>query len=329
MRKLPPRLTMLLVSLGCTLALSACQPAGQTTTTLNDRSPQQHDAVTSSTLEPAGLGDLDLGQDWDAAADRRRPQDASTGSSNRLPRRSGSVPTSDDEVRPTSVWVVVLGTFSGPNHATSAANMRREVRLLDPTLADAWVRSTDDGSIVALGRFDSANDPAAQTTLDRVKSISISGRPVFRGAMLSRVSTQAVAGQVHPHSLLAVRQRYPNVEPLYSLDVALWMADDEGSISYAEARRRAVAYTQQLRAQGYEAYFHHDDDKRMSTVTVGLFDYRAVDPQSGLLSTDVMALRDRFPARLVNGEVLRVPLDPKRPSLGAETQKPFLVLVPD
>jgi hypothetical protein len=38
---------------------------------------------------------------------------------------------------------------------------------------------------------------------------------------------------------------------------------------------------------------------------------------------------DRFPTRLVNGEPLRLPINPKRPDLGTEAQRPFLVLVPE
>ncbi len=331
MRNCPLQRMMPLAATFAALLLAGCQEQNKTSSGLNDRTPQQRktvDATPKATaLEPVGLDDLDLGQNWDAAADRTTR--GTSKSAETLPRPSGSQATSDDAVAPTSVWVVVLGTFSGNTHRQAAQNMSSEVRTLDPTLAGVWVHSTDRGSIVALGRFDRPDDPGARSTLQQVKSIDIGGRPAFARAMLSRIATEKPIGRVHPHSLLAVRQRYPNVDPMYSLDIALWMADDAGGTTVAEARRRAEAYVQQLRAQGYEAYFFHEDERRMSVVTVGLFDYRAVDPQSGLISSDVKALRDRFPARLVNGEALRLPLDPKRPELGAETQKPFLVLVPE
>lgn len=310
-----------LIALLAAALLPGCQQGQRTGSTLNDRSTEQRRTLTAgadSSLEPAGLGDLDLGQDWDANADRRRPIDPS---SRRLP--------ADDAASrgPGSVWVVVLATFSGDHHVRAARTMLSEIRTMDPILADAWVHSTERGSIVALGRFESASDSAAHNALERVKSITINDRPVFARAMLSRVTLRA-PGQLDPLALTAARQRYPNVDPLYTLDVALWMDDESDSVSYDQLKRRAEAYAHELRAKGFEAYFHHDEDKRMSTVTVGLFDHRAVDPQSGLVSMDVQALMDRFPARLVNGEPLRVPISQRKPELGTEVQKPFLVLVP-
>ena len=36
-----------------------------------------------------------------------------------------------------------------------------------------------------------------------------------------------------------------------------------------------------------------------------------------------------FPARMVNGEILREPIDARRPSRGTRIQAPSLVLVPE
>ena len=73
---------------------------------------------------------------------------------------------------------------------------------------------------------------------------------------------------------------------------------------------------------------HHDDDLRLSMVTVGLFDHTAVDAESGLFAPEVDALLRKFPAHLVNGEPLRELLDRRRPGLGTRVQAPRLVLVP-
>ena len=78
----------------------------------------------------------------------------------------------------------------------------------------------------------------------------------------------------------------------------------------------------------HEAFVYHDDTQRLSMVTVGLFDHTAVDPQSGIHSPDVSAVLDEFPIHLVNGEPLKVPIDPRRPKLGSAPQSPKLVLVP-
>ena len=84
-----------------------------------------------------------------------------------------------------------------------------------------------------------------------------------------------------------------------------------------------------LRGQGYEAYFHHDEDRRLSMVTVGLFDKTAIDPESGIWAPEVKLLVRRFPARLVNGEPLREPVSRFQEDLGTRVQEPKLVLVPE
>lgn len=318
------------------LALNGCVDAAKKQDGLNtdssNASRPELQADPTAKREPAGLNDLDLGQDWSdqsrRSADASAQRPAASGADS-LPRRPGSVVTSDAEVAPTSVWMVVLNTFTGDNYIQAAQNMARDVRTMDPIFQNAWVHDTGRGAVVGVGKFDSVEDAAAQDTLKRVRSVQISGRQVFPRAMLSRVSVGPRGGKLKPYDLMNARIQYPKLHPLYTLDVAVWLADDAGSISYEQCRKRAEAYAQQLRAQGYEAYFHHDDDKRLSTVTVGLFDHRAVDPQSGLFSTEVESLRDHFPARLMNGEPLNVPKVDKRPDLGTEVQRPFLVLVPD
>lgn len=317
-------------------SLSGCVDNTKKQDRLNTNSSQSRQAQVEKPApeerQPTGLNDLDLGQDWSRESTTNRsaagvPQQQA-GSGN-LPRKTGSVVTSDSEVGPTSVWMVVLNTFSGENYQAAAQNMAREVRSMDTVFSDAWVHDTGRGAVVGVGKFDTADDAAAKDTLERVRSVQISGRQVFPRAMLSRVTVAPRSGRLNPYALANARIQYPKVHPLYTLDVAVWLADDAGSIKYEECRKRAEAFAQQLRTQGYEAYFHHDDDKRLSTVTVGLFDHRAIDPQSGLLSTEVEALRDRFQARLMNGEPLNVPRITNRPDLGTEVQRPFLVLVPD
>ncbi len=101
-----------------------------------------------------------------------------------------------------------------------------------------------------------------------------------------------------------------------------------GFARFNEIREHAESYTRKLRAQGFEAYFHHDDDRRLSMITVGLFDQTAIDAQSGLLSPPVEHLMRRFPQHLVNGEPLSEPVDRLRPRRGTRIQKPLLVLVP-
>jgi hypothetical protein len=247
-------------------------------------------------------------------------------------------------------WTVVLATFTGEAHELRAAEARQRIILAASQLASARVRTTERGSMVSIGRFADPASPEARAELERVKSLRIQsgapagagtpgasgaspgprggGAPLFPAAMLGRVTPPVAPAALHPHSLMAARELHPGVNPLYSLQVAVWSDFESGRLSMDELRQRAEAEVRQLRARGFEAYFHHDPDRRMSMVTVGLFDRRAVDPRSGMYSDEVDRLLKQFPAHLVNGEVFNEPLDPRRPSRGTRVQTPKLVEVP-
>lgn len=241
-----------------------------------------------------------------------------------------SPPPADSQPQSPYVWSIVLQTFTEGDHRAAAGRMISQLPSIDPILAQARSHTTSSGSMVVYGEYDSPDSSAAQSDLDLIKGITISGRPVFGRAMLSRINLNAARGQYGQYELLSVRQRYPNVDPLYTLDIAIWGTDEEtGSLTLEQAQAEAEAYARRLRAQGVDAYYHHDPDRGFSTVTVGLFDHNAIDPASGLYHRDVQAFLRRFPNRLVNGEPLHVYIDPQRPDLGTEAQAPRLVLVPD
>jgi hypothetical protein len=84
-----------------------------------------------------------------------------------------------------------------------------------------------------------------------------------------------------------------------------------------------------LRAKGHDAWFHHDEDSETSVVTVGMFDRRAYDAQSTLFSAEVEDLMRQFPANLLNGEPLLVPVDASNPSGKTKAQPCRLVEVPE
>src|SRR5690606_9909554 len=151
----------------------------------------------------------------------------------------------------TPQWTIVLGTFSGDGHADVARNAQREIAAQVPQLASARVHSTDRGSMLLFGRYAAADDPRAAEELNRVKQLRLLGQPAFARAFLSPMpgssrSPRAAA----PHELMSVRQRHPNVDPLYTLQVAVWGDFESGRLSMDEVRRQAETYVQQLRAQG-------------------------------------------------------------------------------
>jgi hypothetical protein len=259
---------------------------------------------------------LDLGEDWDPGSAPR------AGAGRAADPRGTAEPGG-------AYWTVLLRTFTGEDSRRSAANMVRSCVQIDPKLRDARVHFTDEGAMVIYGRYDEATASDAQEGLAWVKGIEIRNRPVFPTAMLTRISTQPKRQHYSAIELLSVRELYPDVHPLYTLQVGVWGDYESGKLSLTEIRREAERHARRLRAEGMDAYVHHDVDKRLSTVTVGLFDRTVLDPQTGFIVDPTLELiKQRYPYNLVNGEELREPLDPKRPAAGTRIQESRLVLVP-
>ncbi len=228
--------------------------------------------------------------------------------------------------RPTT-WTVVLATFPADAQADAPGHFAEQLRGLFPPLRDVWIHAGPDGAVVAYGRYEGPQSEAARRDLKMIKDLKVKNAPAFPTAMLSRLNTGREPA-LNPLALMSLRLRYPNLVPLYTLEVAVWGDFESNKLTVDEIHRQAEGYARSLRAQGVEAWFHHDDDKHLSSVTVGLFDHKAIDPRTGLLSAEVEALRERFPARLVNGEELREPVDGRDPRRGTRVQKPMLVEVP-
>lgn len=248
----------------------------------------------------------DWGADWDRVAHERA-------------RAATSAP---------SVWGIVLATFPADAHPDAAATLIGELDRIDPQLTDAWSHHTGNGWLVVYGRYDSPEDEAAQAGLRWVKELKVNDRPAFPRAMLTRIKLATPGARFHPYDLMSARLRYPTVEPLYTLQIGVWGDFESGALTLDEIHQRCEDNVRRLRAQGYEAYYYHDDDQRISTVSIGLFDRTAIDPRTGMYSPAVAGLLRQFPAHLVNGETLLEPVDGRRPQRGTRIQKPQLVQVP-
>ena len=250
-----------------------------------------------------------------AESDRKRQAAAATAAS-----------TSDPDAA-RGAWGVLLATATGSDARATAIGLRDEIARRYPELRDAFVSSTQRGSVVMVGRFGSPKDPAAQARLGEVKKIVSDGVPVFGRAMLTRISASANQGPPGPNDLRIVRQARPAGD-LYTLQVAVWSSFGSDEIKMSEVRQSAEDFCRQLRSQGNEAYFFHDFDTRTSTVTVGVFGSDAYDSRSTLYSPEVEAVMRKFPKHLVNGEELLVPLNPADPASKTMPQAPRLVEIP-
>lgn len=224
-------------------------------------------------------------------------------------------------------WSVLLATTTGPDARATAMTVRDEIAKRVPALQDAFVSPAQRGFVVLAGRFPSPEDPGAQQRLAEVKAVTDRGAPLFPRAMLTRTSANADLGPPGPNDLRTVRQNVP-ARDLYTVQVAAWGTFGSPDISMDQVRRSAEDYCRQLRSQGSEAYYFHDLDAEISTVTVGVFGEDAYDPRSTLFSAEVDEVMKRFPKHLVNGEEVLIPTDPDDPAKGGVPQAPRLVEIP-
>lgn len=155
-----------------------------------------------------------------------------------------------------------------------------------------------------VGRFTGPTDLAAKPLVKEVQALVDGNDRPFARSFLSRVEA-ARAGSTGAFDLRRAREANPEARSLFSLEVAVWSDFGSGEISLEEIRKQAEAYTKRLRAQGFLAFYNHDDDRRMSIVTIGLFGANAYDAKTMLYSDEVDALKKKFPKLLVNGEELR------------------------
>lgn len=222
-------------------------------------------------------------------------------------------------------WTIILRTYGDDLDGEMARNTLTKLKQIQPQLARAGMQVTSKGSMLIYGRYDGPADPRAQQDLARMKAMTINGRQPFRMAMLSRVRNSRA--RLRPNDLMTARRANPTIDPLYSLDVAMWSDFDTGNLSLEQIKRSAEQYAAKLRAQNFLAFFYHDEAAKISIVTVGLFNSKDIDPQAGLESAELTALRKRFPARLTNGEEVTELVNP-RISSERRIQAPKLVLVP-
>ncbi len=225
-------------------------------------------------------------------------------------------------------WAVILATFSQDDHADRARVWRDQLAREFPELSGAVVRNLGRGSAVVTGGWDGPEDKAAQAELKRVKAIERGGKRPFALAMLSRTSMTDANAVVAPRDVRNLRAKFPKVRPLLTLQVAAWSTFGEKGVKYDDMRRAAERYCAELCAKGVDAWFYHDEDSETSAVTVGSFDRRAYDPKSTLYAPEVEDLMRRFPAHLLNGEPLMIPIDPTNPKGRMKPQACRLVEIP-
>ncbi|MEE2906608.1 MAG: hypothetical protein VX527_02140 [Planctomycetota bacterium] len=303
------------------LLLAGCQGASQGDTdkkVAGIRPPQfaEEEEVSES--------EVDFGENWDAVEGllSRGPDQGSSATTPEPVKRAYSAPQ-------VPRYGICLATFTNDDHVVSAREYIRRIGLLMPQMMEELSVHVDkDHSKVLYGDFKGWQDPTVGKVTRELRAIRIQGRPLFLTPILTEVIPPRDPRSIGPMELLSVRLTYPDIRTLYTVEVAVWGDFDSGQLSDTQRRRLAEDYARSLRQAGHQAWYDHNERKKMSTVTVGIFDHSAIDPDSGIHSEAVERVMSRFPARLVNGELLMEPVSPGDPGAGTRVQKPRMVEVP-
>ncbi len=284
-------------------------------------------ASRASTDVPAedDLSNLDLGGDWSDFEQQLATRNVSgaSGSDSRGPVLSGDTTASEPR------FSIVLSTFAGDGHFAQATQYHQQACILLPDMANSMrVHPSSGGSVVVYGSYSGWKDPAAREDVKTLQQLTINDRQVFPQAMLSELNPLRAHDSIAEEELLSLRLRYPDIRVLYTLEIAMWGDFESGQWPERKRKAEAERYVRGLRQRGIPAFYHHDASREMSIVTVGVFDHRAVDGQTGLKSPQVERFLMDFPERRVNGEPVIDLYDPNDPGKGGRPQQPRIVEVP-
>jgi hypothetical protein len=230
----------------------------------------------------------------------------------------------------TAQYAIVVATFAGDNSEQSAASARVSLANQYPLLGrNLSVRKRSRGTALTFGNYTGYDDPEAIKDMSMLRSITSSkGSPLFGQVLLLKFKTPRERNNLHPHDLWTARRDFPTIVPMFTLEVAVWGDFESGEFPLHRRQAAAEGYASRLRAKGFEAFYYHNDDGAISSVTVGLFGPTAINPETGFYAPEVDAMLSRFPERLVNGQPIRVYFDSNNPSLGSSVQRPCLAEVP-
>jgi hypothetical protein len=313
----PLLLCLLFVSVGCDAPPDARTRVGSTLNT----SPSADGMLPGED----SLNDLDFGEDWDAVEQHLGRSQDRVQTSEGLNAFSGSQIT-----REGPEYGIVMSSFGKSTSMMEAQQYKDRLAIVLPEIASGLHLSTvAEGILVTYGDYSGWKDPAAQADMKRLRDLTINNQQIFRTAILTEIKPIRDSASIAEDELLWVRVKYPDIRVLYTLEVALWGDFDSGNWPARERRAEAIQYARSLRKQGIPAFYHHDEGRNMSMVTVGVFDHTAIDASSGLKSAQVERFILQFPKRMVNGEPMLELFDVNDPSKGGLPQPPRLVEVPN
>ena len=140
---------------------------------------------------------------------------------------------------------IVLATFPGAGSAEAATSLRLQLAPAFPGLASKiLLHERRNGWVVAFGDYTGFDDPRARQDIEMIRRLrGPRGNQLFPQVLLTRFRAPRAMSDLHPLDLWSVRQEYPDIDPLYTLDIAIWGDFESGQWSASKRRsaRRAAA----------------------------------------------------------------------------------------
>ncbi|MDP6987206.1 MAG: hypothetical protein QGG74_04090, partial [Phycisphaerales bacterium] len=200
--------------MACEAAVPARPAPPQPTITLD-----REDAAESTTSEPAKEDDAWLAMEHmlDGAA-TPRPS----------PSPDQQVAAAPANLQP--YHALVLQTFPGDSNGEAAAVWRKQLGTLVPPLdPDLGVHTDSKGSIVIYGHYEGWEDPKVSEDMASLKGLRVNGKRIFGPIIRTTVRPQRNPEQIHPHELLSLRAKHPEVRTIYTLEIEVWGDFDSGT----------------------------------------------------------------------------------------------------
>ena len=213
-------------------------------------------------------------------------------------------------------WSIVLVAFTeiepkaGERPLSAAA--RAEIGLAkvvnEAGLTGAFVEKRDKATVVAYGRYDGPGDPRAMADLERLRTLRVAGETPFASALLSPPDPSHLEGSLPEFDLRNAKELFGDDNALYTLQIGIYGRGDRSPSTQAEIaefRRAAEQAAVLLRRDGELAFYYHAPERSM--VTIGVFGQDDYDPRNrqGIESFGLIAIRERHPLNLLNGQGIR------------------------
>lgn len=215
-----------------------------------------------------------------------------------------------------SGWSIVLESHTGAD-GMARAQSRLAAVASESGRSDVFVRPTSRGAAIVSGSYRAPDSAEARADLESVRQRIVGDKRPFSQAFFAPPREAVDTGQAPEVNLLAARQVFGK-DKEYSLQIGFYQSKKPD-----EAKRAAEQAAIQLRREGELAFYYHGPT--MSIVTVGVFSDSDFDQGLRPRNASILALQERYPLNLHNGEYPVIEKRPGQPDLKQPSQ---LVQIP-